>query len=211
MVNLDENTNRKVNNLLDRVGISGPPYVQASLPTTLQAYYNSQFIDTRGDLGILIDVGRIHRIACHAAVRLQHCRSWRDIQRPHTWQLYDLDGEQRLGGEDRRQQAISRRFFDVHAARCQLWHDRSRYGCHDGQTYLFGDATQPPEVTDDDPVDVTEDDVFALYIFLRDLEPIETDPSDGNTVGLSEIQFFGFSLGDVNLVAPSTCSRGTLY
>ena len=52
----------KVNNLLDRVGLSGPPYVQASLPTTLQAYYNSQFIDTRGDLGILIDVGRIHRI-----------------------------------------------------------------------------------------------------------------------------------------------------
>ena len=46
---------------------------------------------------------------------------------------------------------------------------------------------------------MTEDDVFARYIFLRDLEPIETDPSDGNTVGLSEIQFFGFSLGDVNL------------
>jgi len=59
-----------------------------------------------------------------------------------------------------------------------------------GETFLFGGATQPTEVSGASHV-VTTSTVVARYLFLRDLTPIETDPADLHIVGLGEIQVYG--------------------
>ena len=196
--NLAENTNRKVDNMLDSVGLSGPPFVQASISTTSQAYYNSNGVD-RGDLGILVDLGRIHRID---AIQLYgyNISDGGGIfadRTPGTFTICTATSDSAITKAGGIMLVDDDSMFTQHG---------TNFGMSDpgasattGETYLFGGAAQPPEVLDTDPDVITEDIVFARYIFIRNLEPIETDPEDLNIVGMGEIQFYGFSLGDVNL------------
>jgi len=188
-INLNENTNRRVDNLFDGLGLGGSPFQQSSIGTPTQAYFNSQAVGTRGDLAILVDLGAEYRL---------------DAIQLYGYNISDSGGfGDRTPGSFTIWTATDSSAVST-ASGALLIDDFSLFsqqggtvGMLDpgnsstfGESFLFGGASQPTEVSGRETV-VTGDLVFARYVFLRDLTPIETNAADLNIVGLAEIQFFG--------------------
>ncbi len=189
-IDLTENSRRKINNLLDRVGLSGTPFVQTPLLTTTEAYWNCNPVETRGDLGVLIDLGSLYRL---------------DAMQLYGYNVTDGGGvyTDRSPGNftiwtASDPAAVTTASGSLLVNNISMFTQRGdSQGMSDpgssatfGETFLFSGASQPPEVGGISRV-VTDDIVYARYVFLRDITPIETDPADLNIVGLAEIQFFG--------------------
>jgi hypothetical protein len=189
-INLDENSDRRVDNLLDGVGLAGSPFVQSSIGTPTAAYFNSNAIDTRGDLGLLVDLGAVHSL---------------DAIQLYGYNISDGFGVygDRTPGSFTIWTATDTNAVST-ASGALLMNDLSLFSQQGGtvgmlnpsnaatfgETFLFGGASQPDEVAGRITT-VTGDTVFARYVFLRDLTPIETSAADANIVGLAEVQFFG--------------------
>jgi len=193
--NMGDATNRGANNLLDDALIgAGTPYSQAvQMIDASQAYWNSQQPTARGDVGILLDLG-----AAYALDALQlfgyNIADASGIFTDRTpgsftiWTATDNSAVTTAGGNllvsdisKFGQQGASQGMSDPGASPTL------------GETFLFGGASQPPEVGGASHA-VTGASVEARYLFLRDLTPIETNASDGHIVGLGEIQAYGTAL-----------------
>lgn len=190
--NMADPTNRGADNLLDNALMSAPnDYTQGvAMIDASQAYWNSQQPTTRGDVGILLDLG-----AAYALDALQlfgyNIADGSGIFTDRTpgsfsiWTATDPTAVTTAGGNllvsdisKFAQQGASQGMSNPGASPTL------------GETFLFGGASQPPEVGGASHA-VTGASVEARYIFLRDLTPIETNPGDGNIVGLGEIQAYG--------------------
>ena len=187
---LSENSNRKIHNLLDDTGISGSPLSQSSqLSDPTAAYWNTQSISSRGNLGILIDLGAVHTL---------------DAMQLFGYNIADFGGfGDRTPGSFTIWTATALSAVTT-ASGALLVSDIAQFaqqgtsqGMSDpgntatfGETFLFGGASQPSEVGGTTHV-VTTSLVQARYVFLRGLTPIETNPADLNIVGLGEMQFYG--------------------
>ena len=186
-----DNTYREAHNLLDGNGLSGTPFSQASQwADASAAYWNSQAPSTRGDLGLLIDLGGLYEID---AIQLfgYNIIDGGGIYGDRTpgsfsiWTATNVAAATTASGvllvNDIgmfAQQGATQGMSDPGAA--------STFG----ETFLFGDATQPTGVSGTSHV-VTASTVMARYLFLRDLTPIETSATDLNIVGLGEVQVYG--------------------
>jgi hypothetical protein len=192
--NMGDFTNRGANNLLDDALIGpGTPYSQAAqMIDPSQAYWNSQQPTTRGDVGILLDLG-----AAYALDALQlFGYNITDGSPPGAfadrtpgsfsiWTATDSTAVTTAGG-NLLVNDISK--FTQQGSIQSM----SNPGANPtpGETFLFGGASQPPEVGGATHA-VTAASVEARYLFLRELTPIETSSLDLNIVGLGEIQAYG--------------------
>lgn len=186
-----DNTYREAHNLLDGTGLSGTPFSQASQwADASAAYWNSQAPSARGDLGLLIDLGGLYEID---AIQLfgYNIADAGGIYGDRTpgsftiWTATNVAATTTASGvllvDDIgmfTQQGATQGMSNPWAS--------STFG----ETFLFGGATQPTEVSGSSHA-VTASTVVARYLFLRDLTPIETDAADLHIVGLGEVQVYG--------------------
>jgi hypothetical protein len=201
---LNENSNRGIANLLDDQGISGNPFSQAAqLSDPSAAYWNNQGGRTRGDLGILIDLGAVYTLDAMQlfGYNISDPGSWGD-RSPDSFSIWTASSGSAVttGGGVLLVSDIG-----------QFTQQGGTQGMSDpgasatlGETYLFGGASQPSEVGGTTHA-VTGSSVDARYVFLRGLTPIETNPTDLNIVGLGEVQFYGTAVPE-----PSTLALGIL-
>jgi hypothetical protein len=192
-----ESSRRAAHNLLDMEGVSGSPLSQSAQWTEVPPsgsppypYYNSNAVSTRGDLGMLIDLGGLFVI---------------DAMHLFGYNIVDGGGvyTDRTPGSFEIWTATDASAVTT-ASSALLVNDISKFtqqggtqGMSDpgnsatnGETFLFGGAAQPSDLTGTTHV-VTASSVTAQYVFLRGLEPIETAATDFNIVGLGEVRFYG--------------------
>jgi hypothetical protein len=160
-----------------------------------QAYWNSQQPTTRGDVGILLDLGAVYALDALQLFGYNITDGFptgmfadRTPGSFTIWTATDNSAVTTAGGNllvsdisKFGQQGASQGMSDPGASPTL------------GETFLFGGASQPPEVGGASHA-VTGASVEARYVFLRDLTPIETNPGDGHIVGLGEIQAYGTAL-----------------